>query len=67
MGGWSDTTKQEYLISQHQADRRWLPFRVDLSDYGGQSVVLILETGSSPAGDDRYDWASCGTPRLLVP
>jgi hypothetical protein len=51
---------------QNQADRRWHPFRVDLSDYGGQSVVLILETGSGPAGDNRFDWAGWGTPRLLV-
>jgi tetratricopeptide (TPR) repeat protein len=50
-----------------QAARRWHPFEVDLEDYGGQSVILVLETGAGPAGDSRFDWAGWGRPQVLVP
>jgi len=51
----------------HQADRYWLPMRVDLSPFGGKLVRVILVTGPGPAGDSRYDWAGWGTPRLERP
>lgn len=51
----------------HQADRYWLPVRVDLSPFGGKLVRLILVTGPGPAGDSRYDWAGWGTPHLERP
>ena len=51
----------------HQQDRRWVPLQVDLSSFGGELVRLILVVGSGPAGDQRYDWAGWGEPRLERP
>jgi hypothetical protein len=51
----------------HQQDRRWVPLQVDLSSFGGELVRLILVVGSGPAGDQRYDWAGWGKPRLERP
>jgi hypothetical protein len=51
----------------HQADRYWLPIRVDLSPFGGKLVRVILVTGPGPAGDTRYDWAGWGEPHLERP
>jgi hypothetical protein len=48
-------------------DRRWHPHTIDLSEYAGQEVSLIFETGTGPEGDYQYDWAGWGEPRLLVP
>jgi hypothetical protein len=51
----------------HQQDRRWVPVQVNLAPFGGKLVRLILVTGSGPAGDQRYDWAGWGEPRLEQP
>jgi len=57
-----------YVDPKHQQqDRRWLPVRVDLSPFAGSLVRVILVTGSGPAGDQRYDWAGWGGPRLERP
>jgi hypothetical protein len=57
-----------YIDPKHdEADRRWQSHTVDLSAYAGQTVTLIFETGTGPAGDYRYDWAGWGRPRLLQP
>ena len=50
---------------RNDSDRRWHPHVVDLSDYAGQTVTIVFETGTGPAGDYRYDWAGWGSPRLL--
>jgi hypothetical protein len=47
------------------ADRRWHAAAVDLSAYRGQQVTLILTTGPGSSGDNRFDWAGWGAPRLL--
>ena len=49
------------------ADRRWHGYTIDLGDLAGQKVTFIFETGTGPAGDNRYDWAGWGMPRLLAP
>jgi len=55
-----------YIDPKHnEADRRWHSHMVDLSAYTGQTVTLIFETGTGPAGDYRYDWAGWAEPRLL--
>ena len=51
----------------HEQDRRWAPFRVDLSAFSGKLVRLILAVNSGPAGDTRYDWAGWAAPRLEQP
>jgi hypothetical protein len=52
---------------QNEADRRWHPYTIKLGDYAGQTVTLVFKTAAGPAGNDRYDWAGWGTPRLLAP
>ena len=52
---------------QNEADRRWHPHAIGLSAYAGQTVDIIFETGTGPAGDFRYDWAGWGAPRLVEP
>ena len=52
-----------------QADRKWLPVRVDLSTYAGEQVELRFNTYASPAGqpaDERNDLAVWGTPEIVV-
>jgi hypothetical protein len=57
-----------YIDPKHNpADRRWHPFTIDLSEYAGQKVTIIFETGTGPAGDYRYDWAGWGEPRIVKP
>lgn len=57
-----------YIDPKHnKADRRWHPYSIDLSAYAGQTVTLVFETGTGPAGDYRFDWAGWGEPRLLSP
>ena len=46
-------------------DRAWQVEQVDLSAFAGQEVNLILQTGSGPEGDDRFDWSSWGEPYLV--
>jgi tetratricopeptide (TPR) repeat protein len=50
---------------QNPGDRRWHPVTLDLSAYTGRKITLVLGTSSGPAGDNRYDWAGWGAPRLL--
>jgi hypothetical protein len=45
--------------------RCWHPHTIDLSTYAGQTVTITFATGVGPAGDERYDWAGWGEPRLL--
>jgi tetratricopeptide (TPR) repeat protein len=55
-----------YIDPKKSVDaRRWHAHTVDLGAYAGQSVTLIFETVGGPAGDERYDWAGWGRPRLL--
>jgi hypothetical protein len=57
-----------YIDPKHdETARRWHSYTVDLSDYAGQTVIFIFETGTGPMGDFRFDWAGWGTPRLLRP
>lgn len=58
----------QYLDPKHhEQDRRWLPISVNLNEFNGKLVRLILEVNSGPAGDQRYDWAGWGIPRLERP
>jgi tetratricopeptide (TPR) repeat protein len=47
------------------ADQRWLSYTVDLHAWAGQSVTIVFETEAGSAGDDRYDWAVWGAPRMI--
>jgi tetratricopeptide (TPR) repeat protein len=48
-------------------DRRWYFETIDMSEYQGQAVKIILETQAGPDGDDRYDWAGWAAPKLIKP
>ena len=52
---------------QNPADRRWFSQIIDLSDYAGQTLTITFETDSGQMGDNRYDWAGWGSPRLIRP
>jgi hypothetical protein len=55
-----------YIDPKHdEADRCWHTHTVDLSAYAGQTVTITFETGTGPAGDERYDWAGWGEPKVL--
>jgi len=73
--GVSDGRAFEELFSQHlnpfanQADRKWVPVRVDLSTYAGEEVDIIFNTYSSTAGqpdDHLNDLALWGNPEIVV-
>lgn len=51
----------------HEQDRRWVRARVNLAPYRSKLVRLILVVGSGPGGDQRFDWAGWGEPRLTRP
>jgi hypothetical protein len=73
--GVSDGRAFEPLFEHHlnpfanAADRKWFPIRVDLSTYAGETVDVIFNTYSSPAGggdDRRNDMGLWGTPEIVV-
>jgi len=47
--------------------RKWHDRELDLSAWAGQTVTLTLATSPGPNGDDRYDWAGWGEPRIVQP
>lgn len=47
--------------------RKWHDREIDLSQWAGQTVTITLATGPGPNGDDRYDWAGWGEPRIVQP
>lgn len=73
--GVSDGRTYDPLFSQHvnafgrEADRRWIPVTVDLSEYAGEEVDLIFNTNASDEGkpdDPRNDLAVWGAPEVVV-
>jgi hypothetical protein len=73
--GVSDGRSFEELFTQqlnpfaNQADRKWMPVRVDLSTYAGEEIQLIFNTYSSAAGrgdDQRNDLGLWGSPEIVV-
>jgi hypothetical protein len=50
------------------ADRKWVPFDVDLSPFGGMPIEVSLITEPSPrdvAPSVAYDWALWGAPMVI--
>lgn len=75
--GISDGKKSyEELLNQavnpaaNPADRRWIPVAIDLSEYAGRDVELILNVNASVPGSGRNDLANdralWGAPSLVV-
>lgn len=52
-------------VSNSAADRYWHPLEISLSDYGGQTVTLTLETEPGPDGSETGDWALWRWPRIV--
>jgi tetratricopeptide (TPR) repeat protein/4-amino-4-deoxy-L-arabinose transferase-like glycosyltransferase len=48
-------------------DRQWHDHQIDLSRWAGQTVTLGFVIGPGPNGNDLYDWAGWGEPRILQP
>lgn len=48
-------------------DRKWHDYQIDLSRWAGQTVTLSFVLGPGPNGNDQYDWAGWGEPRILQP
>ncbi len=66
-GGTSRPVLSTYIDAKHEEDdRRWHAVSIDLGEYAGQRVTIILETGSGPAGDNRFDWAHWSAPQLTA-
>jgi len=72
--GVSDGKSFEPLFTQtinpfkNASERRWVPVTVDLSNYGGEEVELVLNTrASGPGGgpDDRNDLPLWGAPEVV--
>jgi tetratricopeptide (TPR) repeat protein len=56
----------EYIDPKNvPALRRWHDRDIDLSSWSSQVVTLTLSTEPGPNGDDRYDWAGWGEPRIV--
>jgi hypothetical protein len=49
------------------ADRRWHQEMIDLSAYSEKRITVIFETNAGPAGDNQFDWAGWGNPRIIAP
>ena len=61
------TVFSQYIDPKHNpADQQWRHYSVDLSEYAGQAIQVILETNSGPAGDLQFDWAGWGDPVLVA-
>lgn len=52
-------------VSNEPADRYWHPLEISLSEYGGQTVTLTLETEPGPQGSETGDWALWRWPRIV--
>ncbi len=51
------------------ADRRWVPVKLDLSQFSGRQIRLTFRTDPSPPGkprDSDNDWARWGAPRIVT-
>ena len=72
--GVSDGRAFEELFTQHlnpfsnQADRKWIPVRVDLATYAGEEVEIFLNTYASSGGPANIDndMALWGSPEIVV-
>jgi hypothetical protein len=50
----------------HRSEQRaWLPVDVDLSEFAGKTVDLILKNGAGPANNDYADWCLWADPELV--
>ena len=49
------------------SDRRWHSHAIDLAPWSGRTVTITFATTPGPEGDDRYDWAGWGDPRIVQP
>ena len=56
-----------YLDPKHNfTDRRWQFASIDLTSVAGKEITIIFKTDAGPAGDNRFDWAGWGDPRIVV-
>lgn len=66
--GTTNRLLSEYVDPKNlPAQRTWHEREIDLSPWAGQTVTITFATGPGPNGDDRYDWAVWGEPRIVQP
>jgi len=67
----SEGRQARTLVERHieprrnQAERGWVPVRVELTRYQGKTIKLLLGTQPGPANQAAYDWAVWKDPRLV--
>ena len=50
----------------HRGEQQaWVPVDVDLSEFAGKTVDLILKNGAGPANNDYADWCLWADPELV--
>ncbi|MBN1661651.1 MAG: hypothetical protein JXA93_24870 [Anaerolineae bacterium] len=58
----------EYIDPKNLPEqRKWQERSVDLSRWSGQAVTVTFTTGPGPNGNEQYDWAIWGEPRIVQP
>lgn len=54
-------TPQESMVN-----KSWTPIEIDLKEYSGMNIKLVLHTHPGYQNNYNYDWAGWGTPRLIL-
>jgi hypothetical protein len=53
------------VFREHWLRGKWARREVDLTQYGGKSIIVGLATGPGPANEAGWDWAVWGQPRVV--
>ncbi len=62
----SDKGQERELFSRFSDSKTWLPARVDLSAYAGQTITLRLWTGPGPKHNTTCDQCYWGDPVIIA-
>lgn len=66
----SDDDSEELVFSKYidpkknLEERKWNDFEIDLSEYAGKNVTIVLSTLPGPKNDANWDWAFWGDLRI---
>jgi hypothetical protein len=68
-GGVTTSSRRVWIAAvdpTHRSEQQaWLPVEVDLSQFAGKTVDLILKNGAGPANNDYADWCLWADPELV--
>ncbi len=54
------------MLEEHRTDAQWKPFRLDLSPYMGQTVVIRFETDPGPKDNPSFDFSLWAERELVL-